>query len=609
MSDGFQRLITMAGPEALSLNAQAARGVVRAPQRGQFELLLRHFFERFFLQDGATGDAKTRMLILAVAAGLPGFVVAIYLWPVYHHVIVFRQDHPINDVPVSYWAQMNHHFFFVMYAFVAAGLSTVLAWDRLFPDRLDVFVLGTLPVSGTKVFAARVAAIALFLCGFLAVSNGLAPAVLPMAADPPDLGGMELGHVSAVLTAGLFAAGLVLALEGLLLALAGEKLFRKLSLLLQGTAVAAFLVLLLLFPVLSGVTPDMVRAGGPATRWFPPFWFLGMYQEWLPAPENLPVWGELAWRGIDATLAVWAVAVVAYPLAHARRVKALVEGVVSRTGRNLLLRPWQAFVDTAVVRLPLRRAVFHFIGQTLGRVPHLRISLVLYGGAGFSLLVASLLRFHAAGGALRAEVSSDGVRTAAGIVAFWVVAGLRAAFVTPGQVWGGWIFRSILGEPAQYADAWSKLEAARLWVLGWAAALALSTVAALQAIAPPALRTGGALVAQLVIAAGMALLLTDGFFLNLTVTPFSGERGGEDTTLAFTLLRYFTFFPLVTFVCLWAEPWVESGGAHLGYALAAIVLGHLWMQKRRRAVVREYANQLPVEEDEEDFPMRLGLRY
>ena len=611
MSDAFQRLLTLSGPEAQSLNAQAALGVVRAPKRSQFELLLRHFFERFFMQEGATStdDAKTRMVQLAVAAGLPGFVVAIYLWPVYHHVIVFRQDHPINDVPVSYWAQTNHHFFFVMYSFVAMGLITVFAWERFFPDLLDVFVLGTLPVGSRRVFAARVSAIGLFLGGFLAIANALAPVVLPMATDPPDLNGFLLGHVSAVVLAGLFASGLVLALEGVLLAVAGEKLFRKVSLVLQGAAVAGFLVLLLLFPVLSGVTPALIEAGGAFGRWFPPFWFLGMYQERLHAPENLPVWGELAWRGAIATAVVWGVAVAAYPVAHARRVRSLVEGTASRAGRNALLRPWHRLMHATVVRKPLHRAVFHFIGQTLTRVPRYRISLVLYCGAGFSLLMASLLRFSTNGGVIHAEVSADGMRMAVGIIAFWVIAGLRSTFISPGQSRGGWIFRSIHGEPARYEDAKDKLEAARICVLLWAGILTLGAIGGLQTIAPEGMRHWNCLVAQLAVGVGMVLLLTDAFFMNVTMTPFSGERSSEEHNLAFTVLRYFTFFPLVTFASLQAEMWVEAGGAHLGYMLGGVVLGHLWMRKRRRDVVRMYASQLPVEEDEEDFPMRLGLRY
>src|ERR1700728_704752 len=99
MREEFQRLFMMSEPEALSLNAQAALGAVHPPGRSQFSLLVRHFLERFFNHETASpdGDARARLVLLAFSAGLPGFVVALYLWPIYH---------PFFYVPVPYWLQV-----------------------------------------------------------------------------------------------------------------------------------------------------------------------------------------------------------------------------------------------------------------------------------------------------------------------------------------------------------------------------------------------------------------------------------------------------------------------------------------------------------------------
>ena len=133
MGDGFQRLIVNSDvqPAVLSLNVQAAMGPVREPQRSQFELLIRHFLERFFNHETASpdGDGKTRLVQLALAAGLPGFMVAVYLWPVYHPVIVYPPHPDAIPGPPPYWVQVNHHFFFVVYSFVVMGLVTVFQWD------------------------------------------------------------------------------------------------------------------------------------------------------------------------------------------------------------------------------------------------------------------------------------------------------------------------------------------------------------------------------------------------------------------------------------------------------------------------------------------------
>ena len=107
------------------------------PERSQFSHLLRHFLERFFNHETASpyGDAKTRLLQIAVAAGLPGFVVAIYLWPDYHSFIpYFRNDRVIwVPGPPPYWVQVNQHFFFLVYSFRCHGHCSCLRMGPLFP--------------------------------------------------------------------------------------------------------------------------------------------------------------------------------------------------------------------------------------------------------------------------------------------------------------------------------------------------------------------------------------------------------------------------------------------------------------------------------------------
>src|SRR5271154_800695 len=118
----------MSEPEALSLSAQAALGPVREPRRSQFSLLVRHFLERFFNHETASpdGDAKARLVLIACATGIPPFMVALYLYPVYHPFILWPPARPLKP---PYWVQVNHRFFFVLYSFVAMGLITLFEWD------------------------------------------------------------------------------------------------------------------------------------------------------------------------------------------------------------------------------------------------------------------------------------------------------------------------------------------------------------------------------------------------------------------------------------------------------------------------------------------------
>ncbi len=616
MDEGFQRLFARPGPQepapqVLSLNVQAALGPVRTPKRSQFSWLMRHFFERFFNHETASpdGDAKTRMVQIACATGLPPFIVAIYLWPIYHPIAGWPPGQPHSGEPPAYWLQVNHHLFFVMYSFVALGIATVFEWDLFFPDLLDLFILGPQPIAPLRSFAARVASIAIFVAAFLFDANVLAAFVLPMAMDPPNLPRFLAGHMLAVAASGLFAAIFILALNGTLLSLLGEQLFRRIALLLQCLAITSLVMLMLFFPVISGVVPVLLQSGGAFARCFPPFWFLGIYQCLLDSPSALPIYNTLAQTAVAATLAAASLAVLTYPLAYLRKTRQLVEGPGTFQTSIRLFRPLNFLLHRTILRKPLRRAVFHFINQTLPRVPRYRIYLVLYGGVGLSVVVASILRIDAIHQHIRIAVSADGVRVALAIVVFWVIAGLRMAFVSSGNQRGRWIFRIIHGNPSHFHAALEQSSGTRMWVLLWTGLLTPTAFVALRLISPPELLTPTATTSQALVAAGMCLLLTDAFFLHVTAIPFTGESSREQPNLALTVLKYFTFFPLIAALPLRLEPWIETGARHLIIAVIAFATAHLFLLRRHRNIVREHSSQLPLEDDEEDFPMKLGLRY
>lgn len=609
MREEFQRLLMMSEPEILPLNAQAALGPVRVPERSQFGHLYRHFLERFFNHETASpdGDAKTRMVQVACAAGLPGFCVALYLFSVYHPFPGWPPG-STQTGPPPYWLQVSHHFFFVMYAFVSMGIATVFEWDMFFPDLLDVLVLGSLPIAESRVFLARVAAIAIFVGAFLLDANILAPLVLPSTTEPPNLTRFLAGHLAAVAISGIFAAAFVLALQGALISILGERWFRRFSLALQGAAIAALLILLLLFPMFSAAVPVLLRSGRFAALCFPPFWFLGIYQRLLEGPSALPIYATLARIGCTATAAAILIAVIAYPIAYLRKVRQLIEGPGSIGAGSRIALPLDRLLNATVLRPAARRAVFHFISRTIFRVPRYRIYLVLYGGVGLSVVVASVLRFTVTQDQVRIAISADGVRAATGIVAFWTIAGLRLAFVSPGNQRGSWVFHVAHGRPAHFKAALEQLLAAKVWVFLASTAVTVGTGAALHAIAPPELRPWPALASQLLVAAGMCLLLTDAFFLNVTVAAFTGEPARGHSNIAFTVLKYYAFFPVVTWIPVACEPVIETSLRNFLIAFAVIAVVHLALRACHRQVVREHSSRPVFEDEDEDAPMRLGLR-
>ncbi|HZC43065.1 MAG TPA: hypothetical protein VE195_02760, partial [Acidobacteriaceae bacterium] len=168
------RLRFLAPPEhaILSLEVQARMGPVAVPKRGQFALLVRHFLDRFFDNETTSGDGdgKTRLIQVACATGIPGFVVAMYLWPLYH---------PLFGPKRSYWGAVSDHYLYVLYSLVVMGIITVFEWDLFFPNLLDIFVLSNLPIKNRNLFLARVVAVAIFVIGFLFDANILATLAMP----------------------------------------------------------------------------------------------------------------------------------------------------------------------------------------------------------------------------------------------------------------------------------------------------------------------------------------------------------------------------------------------------------------------------------------------
>jgi hypothetical protein len=591
-------------PPVLTVNELAARGPVREPERSQVSRLMRHFLERFFNHETASpdGDSKTLLVQIACAAGLPGFMVALYLDPIYH-----------RPTPPPYWLQVNHHLFFVLYSFVAMGIAMVFEWDLFFPDLLDVQILKPLPVRERNVFLGRVFAIALLVCGFLIDSNLLAPTIMHITLNPPHPGRFTAGHIAAVLLSGLFSAAFTLALQSSLLSLFGERVFRRLSLALQGLLIAAFVMMMLLFPVFTGMLPVILQSHSFLKFCFPPLWFLGIYQWIIEGPEVPSVFTTLATVGFVATGVAVALTIVTYPIAYIRRVRQVIEGPGKQRNRSHFAGPlarWSNCIfDRALLRRPARRAIYSFISQTLFRVPRYRIYLVLYCGVGLSIVASTLLNAKVLDQKIWFDISANGVRASIAIVALWTIAGLRIALASSGNRTGSWAFHVTLGRPPEFSSALELSEAAKNWVVTCSAVVTMSSILLLHAIAPPALRTLSAMRAQTIAGLGLCILLTDIFFVRFTRIALTGERPRERASLAFAALLYFTLFPAVVAVAVGMQLWMEGDALHACLGVAAITAAHFVFRKIHRSYVQDYCDCPALEDGEEDFPVKLGLRY
>ena len=610
MHDTFQRLLTMSGPDVQALNAQAALGEPVPPERSQFSHLVRHFLARFFNHETASpdGDAKTRLVQIAFAAGLPPLLVAMYLWPVYHPVIADMMRRQAPPGPPPYWVQANHHFFFVIYSFAVVGIATVFEWDMFFPDLTDLFVLTNLPIPALRLFSARVAAIAILVAGFLIDTGGVAPLIMPAATDPPNMPRLVLGHFASVMAAGLFSSALVLGAQSVVLALFGERIFRRFALAAQGVAVTAFTVLLLFFPVLSQFTADLLKSGGNGVLFFPPYWFLGIYQRILDGPGAQPIISNLARIGVLALLAAVTLVVVAYPIAYLRRTRQLLVGAKARSSQSRFFNSLLTPLVGIVARTPTCRAVFHFIGQTMLRVPRYRIYLVLYGGVGISFVAVIALNLHISRHQLYFSIDPDGLRASIGLIAYWIVSGLRTSFMSAGNRQGAWIWRIVHGEPPAHSTCIERVAAARRWTLLASLAATFAVLGLLRIYAPPESKTGLSTAAQIVTAVACCVLLTDIVFLRSETVPFTGAPARGHNNLALTVLGYFTLLPLIMALSTGCEFWMERDIHNLGPAIVIAAVVHLWLRKLSQDHLRLYSNDPAIDEDVDQEFIGLGLR-
>jgi hypothetical protein len=572
-----------------------ARSVPQEPEQPtQFATLVRHFIERFFNTEtsSADGDAKTRLVQVACALGVPGLVIALYLYTPYHLPHLVR----------TYWDQAGDHYFYVVYSFAAMGVLTIFEWDLLFPDLLDVLVLSSLPVRGGRLFRARVTAIAILLGAALFDANILATLVLPAAMDPPHLLRFWTAHLIAVGSCGWFGAASFLALEGSLLALLGDRLFRKISLWLQGVSVMALLASLFAYPVIAGALHGVLLVR--AAVLFPPFWFLGVYQRIVDGPSTQPVFVRLAHIGFSATLVVTILAAATYPVAWWRRTRGLLEGAVRRDRRNPTVAPVDGVLHTTLARTPATRAIWHFISQNLMRVPRYRMVLVMVGGAGAALIFATVVRLRLAPGHVGLVFSPEGLRATVPIVAFWTVSGLRSTFLAPADQRGRWIFRVVLGKAML-----PQVQTAKRWVLAWTLLLALAAAAWACVAQSVAFHNSRFVLCQALIAIALSVLLTDAFFLNVKTIPFTGVKPNSAANFALLLIPYVGFFPAIVAFTVGLEPVIEASFANIGIAASIACAAHLILQQMHRSRIADHLQQIDGDEDEEEFPQRLGLRY
>ncbi len=425
----------------------AVREALRRERR-QFRELVKLFFGKFLENDlicleGDTLSPLINMLALVAAPGAFLSVMANFVYgPMYIHPVWVRDVASLQDKGL-----------YLSFSMAVLGILVVLEWDTLLPDRRDYNVLQPFPIRLGTILTAKIAALAGLWAVFTAAINLVSTVLFPMVVV--QNGNLETviwftrGHAIAILAANAFMFLALISLQGLLIHVLGWRWFRRVSPYAQVLLIAGLLLMFFSSGAIThGLRPSQASSG--PMRFFPPAWFIGLYQSELGWKQA--VFSELASRGKLALGIAAAAAALAFALSYKRDVSRSLELFdTCPAGRRRFGAAVASLLDRLMLRNPAERAAFHFVWQTAFRSRRHRGVLAAWAGVGFALLAQAIAGLIA-GGSRAWWRDPGGVLLPAPIVlSLFLLCGMRHAFALPAELRANWLFQiSGRGDAAGY---------------------------------------------------------------------------------------------------------------------------------------------------------------
>ncbi len=248
-----------------------------------FVILTRHFYLRLFHNDVVSFGDQMREKIIGIQA-----LLAVLCGHV-SNVVLFR--YALSEDQGTSWVEKCYVTTFFM---LLIGFITVFEWDVIFPDGRDYANLMPLPVRIRTLFLAKFASLFLFVSLFAVAINALsvfthAFYLVKWQSRSLSYGLRFMGvHLLANLAALYFFFFLNVLLIGLLMNVLGFRLFRRLSVYIRSTFLAAYVFFLVMY--LTGTVlfaPSFgtflnLKAGYSGFLYLcPPMWFTGLYESLL----------------------------------------------------------------------------------------------------------------------------------------------------------------------------------------------------------------------------------------------------------------------------------------------------------------------------------------
>ena len=342
---------------------------------------------------------------------------------------------------------------------MTVSFIAVLEWDALGFDRRDAMVLGPLPLRGSTIIGAKLAALGALLVA-VAGSINLMPTVSFAFATASLFGLVAFvrylaAYVAATIGAAVFVFAAIVTIRGAMTLVAGPRLALRLGSLLQFLFVGALLTfLLLLITARPGQARLMFFEAG-AADWMPTGWFLALFEVVRGAAQ--PELAARAGRGVLATTTALAGAFLV-SVAGFKRQSQLALAPSPSVGAFARVRLGRIFVRLMTAGDPVAQTTADFILLTLARCRAQQELIAINTALGTSVVIAGLAR------AAQDIASLTRPRTAVLwiplVLAYSMVIGLRASFFVPSEVRGSWTFR--INGPESTTAYWSATRASMI---------------------------------------------------------------------------------------------------------------------------------------------------
>ena len=393
------------------------------PSYVPFKILWRVFVEQFAANESATSEVQTRRAIIGVITFLvtPGLFLMMKTMSGFEMMVMVARHRNMPQLIEGFLAQMA--VLFVSYSMISVGVLTVFIWDTLVFDKRDAMVLGPLPLRGSTIVAAKLAALATFLVGTaLAVNvvSGLSYGWVTGTLDGRILRHLA-GHWSGTIGGAVFMFCTLVVVRGLLVLLVSAHAAATVGSLLQFLFLSAVLCFMMVPTATGQVLP-------------PISWFAALF-EWIRG-SRVPAVPPLAQY-----------ALIALPLSVGGAIAVTFGGYWKQM--RAALAPSARVASTARIRRRLAmlitgrdrvaRATSDFVLTTLARSRVQQAPIAIAAALGVAIISVAIVTRE--GGLAELRTPRTVVLWIPIVLGYWVVVGLRASFVLPTELKAAWAFR------------------------------------------------------------------------------------------------------------------------------------------------------------------------